>query len=112
MNNKSKSVWVLPILRRPSIQSTGRCCLLCWGDLDVNVFALIRAQHYGNTASVRVFGELSEDFEVTMRLKKCCVLAPLLVPDEAQHDVGGLRLGYRFDGGVVNLQRLRAAEPR
>ena len=84
--------------------------------------ALIKALHTGNTATVRVGGELSDDFGVSMGVKQGCVLAPLLFnvfllavtllatnePDEAQQEIGGVRLRYRFDGGAFNLQRLRA----
>ena len=31
-------------------------------------------------------------------------------PVEAQQEVGGVRLRYKFDGGALNLQRLRAGE--
>ena len=84
--------------------------------------ALTKALHSGNNATVRVGGELSDKFEVSMGMKQVCVLAPLLFnmfllavtlfaanePVEAQQEVGGVRLRYKFDGGALNLQRLRA----
>ena len=84
--------------------------------------ALIKALHSGNTATVRVGGELSDDFEVSMGVKQGCVLAPLLFnvfllavtllatnePDEPEQVMAGVRLRYRCDGGAFNLQRLRA----
>ena len=84
--------------------------------------ALIKALHSGNTATVRIGGELSDDFEVSMGVKQGCVLAPLLFnvfllavtllatnePDEPVQVMAGVRLRYRCDGGASNLQRLRA----
>ena len=76
--------------------------------------ALIGALHSCNTATVRVGGEMSEDFEVFMGVKQGCVFAPHLFnvflpavtllatnePDEVKHKISSVRLRYRFEGAL------------
>ena len=87
-----------------------------------NFLALIKALHSNNTATVRVGGELSDAFEITMGVKQGCVLAPLLfnvfllavtllttnAPSVQAHHGSGVNLRYRMDGGAFRLQRLKA----
>ena len=81
---------------------------------------LVKALHTNNTATVRVGGELSEAFAVSMGVKQGCVLAPLLfnvfllavtilaTSEHATEPNAGVKLRYRCDGGAFRLQRLRA----
>ena len=82
---------------------------------------IVRALHTNNTAAVRVGNEVSDPFDVTMGVKQGCVLAPILFNifmvavahlassiQTADTVFPGIKLNYRFDGGVFNLQRLKA----
>ena len=82
---------------------------------------LLRAMHSGNTAAVRVGGNLSDTFDVTMGVKQGCVLAPVLFnvfllavtllstrSAESRGRSAGIRVRYRCDGGAFRLARLKA----
>ena len=82
---------------------------------------LLKALHCGNTAAVRVGGQVSNQFQVTMGVKQGCVLAPVLFNvfllavtlltsrhSETLERSPGIRLRYRCDGGAFNLQRLKS----
>ena len=82
---------------------------------------LLRALHTGNTAAVRIGGETSDPFGVTMGVKQGCVLAPLLFnvfllavtklcsqQAESEQERPGVHLRYRCDGGAFRLQIFRA----
>ena len=82
-------------------------------DKLVNV---IRSFHDGMTVRVVDIGGLSDAFVVKNGTKQGCVLAPLLfnifyaamLLDAFKDSSTGIDLLYRTDGGIFNLQRLRA----
>ena len=78
--------------------------------------AIVRQFHDGMMARVLDDGEESDAFPVTNGVKQGCVLAPTLfsmmfsamLMDAFRDSDPGIRIRYRFDGGLFNPRRLQA----
>ena len=80
------------------------------------IVKIIRSFHDGMMARVSDLGTTSEAFPVTNGTKQGCVMAPLpfcvifsaLLQDAFKDCSSGVMIIFRSDGGIFNLQRLKA----
>ena len=80
--------------------------------------SIIKAFHTDMMATVLITGEESEPFRVGVGVKQGCAMAPVLFNiylaaanvlfRQRIGEVCGINITYRLDGGLFNLQRLKA----
>ena len=99
-----------------SVSREGLWKLLAKVGCPPKIINIIRSFHEGMMARVQDQGNTSEPFPVTNGTKQGCVMAPFLfiiIFSAMLHDAfkncnKGVKIRFRCDGGIFNLQRLKA----
>ena len=99
-----------------SVSHEGLWKLLLKAGCPLRVVKIICSFHDGKMARVSDLGTTSEIFPVTNGPKQGCVMAPLLfcimfsamLQDAFRTCSSGVMIKFRSDGGILNLQRLKA----
>ena len=87
-----------------------------WAGCPLRVVKIIRSSHDGMMARVSDLGTTSEAFPVTTGTKQDCIMAPLpfciifsaMLQDAFRNCNSGAMIRFRSDGGIFNLQGLKA----
>ena len=85
-------------------------------NLPQKVLSIIQALHRDSLASVRAYGKISEEFQVSSGVRQGCILAPTLFNlyfdlviqmalEEHQEEGRGVRMAYLRDGKLVGNRR-------